>query len=100
MRPNDLRWKVANVAVEVGKPDPSVVLEEHEGVEPKSYMAVQNLQVTCRASREMLALMNEQDELPAWCEQLIAEAKSNLTKARDYIVGEKSEKSQESQESL
>ncbi len=90
MRPTDPRWKTANVALEVSKPDPSVVLHEHEGVTPKSYMAVQNLQAACRASREMLSLMNEQDELPAWCEQLIAEAKASLSKARDYIMGEKS----------
>lgn len=91
MRPTDPRWKAANIALTMHDPDPSVVLHEHEGVVPKSYMAVQNLQAACRASREMLALMNEQDELPAWCEQLIAEAKVNLSKARDYIAGEKSQ---------
>ena len=90
MHAADPRWKVANLALDMNEPDPSVVLHEHEGVSPRSYMAVQNLQAACRASREMLSLLNEQDELPAWCEQLIAEGKANLSKARDYIMGEKS----------
>lgn len=91
MRPTDPRWKVGTIALEVGRPNPSVVLEEHEGVTPKSYMAVSNLRAIQHAAEEILGLMNDQDELPAWTEQMIAEAKANLSKARDYIMGEKSE---------
>ena len=65
-------------------------MHEHEGVVPKSYMAAQNLTSIMRAAREIMALMNEEDELPAWCEQLLAEAKANISKALDYVVGEKS----------
>lgn len=65
-------------------------MHEHEGVVPKSYMAVQNLTAIMRAAHEVMALLNEEDELPAWCEQLLAEAKANISKARDYVVGEKS----------
>ena len=90
MRPTDPRWKVSSVALEARPPNPNVVMEEHEGVVPRSYMAVQNLTAIMRASREIMALMNEADELPAWCEQLLAEAKANVSKARDYVVGEKS----------
>lgn len=87
---SDLRWKDSSVALEVMPPDPNVVLHEHEGVVPRSYMAVQNLQAIMHASREIMALMNEEDELPAWCEQMLAEAKANVSKARDYVMGEKS----------
>jgi hypothetical protein len=89
MHPNDPRWKTASTALEMQTPDPSVVLHEHEGVVPKSYMAVQNLQAIRHAVGEIMALMNEEDELPAWCEQMLAEAKANVSKARDYIMGEK-----------
>lgn len=91
MRPNDPRWKAASpVALEARPPNPSVVMHEHEGVTPRSYMAVQNLTAIMRAAHEVMALLNEEDELPAWCEQLLAEAKANVSKARDYVVGEKS----------
>ena len=91
MRPNDPRWKTASpVALEARPPDPNVVLHEHEGVVPRSYMAVQNLTAIMRAAHEVMALLNEEDELPAWCEQMIAESKASLSKARDYVVGEKS----------
>lgn len=94
MHPSDARWKVSTVALEVGSPDPAVVLQEHEGVEPRSYMAVSNLQAIQHAAKEILGLMNEQDELPAWTEQMISEAKANLSKARDYIMGEKSQETE------
>ena len=91
MRPTDPRWKAASpVALEARPPNPNVVMHEHEGVVPKSYMAVQNLTAIMRAAHEVMALLNEEDELPAWCEQLLAEAKANISKARDYVVGEKS----------
>lgn len=90
MRPTDPRWKVSNVAIESRPPNPEVVLHEHEGVRPRSYMAVSNLRTIEDAAHEILALLNEEDELPAWCEQLLAEAKSNLGKARDYVKSEKS----------
>ena len=90
MRPDDPRWKAAAVALEALPPDPRIVMHEHEGVEPRSYMAVQNLVAIMHATREIMALMNDQDELPAWCEQLLAEAKANVSKARDYVLGEKS----------
>lgn len=91
MHPSDPRWKTASpVALETRSPNPNVVMHEHEGVVPKSYMAVQNLTAIMRAAHEVMALLNEEDELPAWCEQLLAEAKANISKARDYVVGEKS----------
>lgn len=42
------------------------------------------------ACSEILLMMNEKDELPAWVEDLLAIAKNNVGKARDYIMSEKS----------
>ena len=92
MHPTDARWKVAAsqpLALEMADPDPGVVLQEHDTI-PKSYMAVSNLKAICRNAREILALLNEQDELPAWTEEMLSVAKTNTEKALSYIRGEKS----------
>lgn len=89
MRPSDLRWKVSSVALDLSEANPDVVLREHEVV-PRSYMGVSNLRATMHNCQQILALLNEADELPAWVEEMLTVAKSNTSKALDYIRGEKS----------
>ena len=71
------------------QPDPSVVIEEHS-VTPVSYMAVANLKTTASNCQELLALMNEQDDLPAWADEMISAAKLCSTKVLQYVKSQKS----------
>lgn len=70
--------------------DPSVVLQEHEGT-PRSYMVFNNLKTIIMDASELLSIMNENDELPAWTQELISNSKMNVGKALDYVRAEKSE---------
>ncbi len=70
--------------------DTSVVIEEHEGVEPVSYMAYSNLKNIVNDAEELLSIMNTKDDLPQWVDELLAVAKNNVTKALDYIRSIKS----------
>jgi hypothetical protein len=91
MHPSDPRWKAASpVALSIGHPNPNVVMREHEGVTPRSYMAVANLNAILHACGEIASLLNENDELPAWVEDMLTTAKNSVGKARDYILSEKS----------
>lgn len=83
MDPQDPRWKTAEAA------DPAVVLEEHKGNRPEAYMAVGNLKNILSNAEEILGLLNDKDELPAWVEELIAAAKMTTTKALHYIRARK-----------
>lgn len=71
-------------------PDPGVVFKEHDAT-PKSYMGISNLRNIISNCKELLTLMNDQDELPAWLEESIAAAKMGTTKALHYVRGVKSE---------
>lgn len=70
--------------------DPSVVVEEHEGVEPVSYMAYSNLKNIIDDANELLSIMNSKDDLPQWVDELLAVAKNNVSKTLDYVRSEKS----------
>lgn len=70
--------------------DPSVVLHEHEGT-PRSYMVFNNLKNIIIDASELLSIMNENDELPAWTQELISNSKMSVGKALDYVRAEKSE---------
>lgn len=70
--------------------DPSVVLQEHEG-KPRSYMVFNNLKNIIMDASELLSIMNENDELPAWTQELVSTAKMNVSKALDYVRAEKSD---------
>jgi hypothetical protein len=92
MKPSDPRWKVAaETALEVQPPDPNVVLHEHASGPKPSYMAISNLRNVMANVEEILGLMNEDDELPAWCEELLFAAKMSTTKALHYIRSKKSQ---------
>jgi len=69
--------------------DPTVVLTEHEGVEPRSYMASANLKNIVVDSSELLSLLNSKDELPQWADECIALAKQNISKALGYVRSQK-----------
>jgi hypothetical protein len=69
--------------------DPSVVVTEHEGVEPKAYMAFSNLKNIIADASELLGMMNESDVLPQWADEAIANAKMNVTKIMGYVRSEK-----------
>lgn len=71
-------------------PDPSVVIEEHQDVSPKSYMAAQNLHNIIQDAEELSSLLNNEDDLPQWVDELLAISKNNLDKALSYVRGEKS----------
>lgn len=70
--------------------NPSITLEEHEGT-PRSYMVFNNLKTIVADSCELLSIMNEHDELPAWTQEMISIAKYNVAKALDYVRAEKTE---------
>lgn len=69
--------------------DPSIVVEEHKGVNPVSYMAVSNLENIIKDSQELLRIMNSKDDLPQWADEAIAIAKMNVGKILDYVRAEK-----------
>ncbi len=70
--------------------DPSVTLQEHEGT-PRSYMVFNNLKNIIMDASELLSIMNQNDELPAWTQEMVSSAKMNLSKALDYVRAEKTE---------
>ena len=69
--------------------DPGIVVEEHEGVEPVSYMAYSNLKNIIMDATELLSIMNSKDDLPQWADESLAMAKMNVTKILGYIRSEK-----------
>lgn len=71
--------------------DPSVVVEEHEGVEPVSYMAFSNLKTIINDATELLSILNDEDDLPQWVDEMLAISKNNVSKALDYVRSEKIE---------
>ena len=71
------------------KIDPSIVIEEHEGIEPVSYMAYSNLKNIIMDATELLSIMNSKDDLPQWADESLALAKANVTKILGYIRSEK-----------
>jgi hypothetical protein len=85
-------FKVIKLAEEFEKMvdvDPSIVVEEHEGVEPVSYMAYSNLKNIVIDATELLSIMNSKDDLPQWADEALAVAKMNVTKILGYIRSEK-----------
>lgn len=82
-----------NVDFSTEKPihiNPSITLEEHEGT-PRSYMVFNNLKTIINDACELLSIMNENDELPAWTQEMISISKNNVAKALDYVRAEKTE---------
>ncbi len=73
------------------KVDPSIVLEEHEGVHPVSYMAYSNLRNISHDSTELLSIMNSEDDLPQWADEMLTLAKNNVSKVLGYVRSEKME---------
>jgi hypothetical protein len=69
--------------------DPEVVVTEHEGVEPVSYMAYSNLKNIINDATELLSIMNSKDDLPQWADEALAMAKMNVTKILGYVRSEK-----------
>jgi hypothetical protein len=76
--------------------DPSVVITEHEGVKPKAYMAFSNLKNIIAEASELLSMMNEDDVLPQWADETLANSKMNVSKILGYVRGEKTKSSDES----
>lgn len=70
--------------------DPNVVIEEHPGVFPVSYMAYSNTVTMMHDVMEIMQLMNNCDDLPQWVDQCLSEAADRVAKAKRYIMGEKS----------
>ena len=81
--------KLADDFEKMVKIDPSVVVEEHEGVEPVSYMAYSNLKNIINDATELLSIMNSKDDLPQWADEALAIAKMNVTKILGYVRSEK-----------
>jgi len=73
------------------KVDPSIVIEEHKDVYPVSYMGVANLENIIKDSKELLEILNSEDDLPQWVDQELATAKTSVAKALDYIRSQKTE---------
>lgn len=72
------------------KVNKDITLSEHEGT-PRSYMVFNNLKNIIMDASELLSIMNENDELPAWTQEMISTAKMNVSKALDYVKAEKTE---------
>ena len=72
------------------KVNKDITLQEHEGT-PRSYMVFNNLKNIIMDASELLSIMNEHDELPAWTQEMISIAKTNVSKALDYVRAEKTE---------
>lgn len=70
--------------------DPAVIIEEHPGVSPVSYMAYSNTVSMLHDIMEIMEMMNNCDELPQWVDQSLSEAADRVGKAKRYIMGEKS----------
>jgi len=68
--------------------DPDVVLEEHD-VKPTSYMAFSNLRNSINDAGELLSLLNDDDDLPQWVDELLAISRQNIAKALGYVRSEK-----------
>lgn len=85
-----LAQTIENKYSEKSQPDPTVVVHEHENVKPVSYMAFSNLKNIIMDASELLSLMNEEDDLPQWCDEMIALAKAKVSKALAYVRSEKS----------
>jgi len=66
-----------------------MVVEEHEGVDPVSYMAYSNLKNIIIDATELLSIMNSKDDLPQWADESIAMAKMNVSKILGYVRSEK-----------
>lgn len=84
-------FKLGQQLEEMGTVDPNVVVEEHEGVEPVSYMAYSNLKNIIMDATELLSIMNSKDDLPQWADEALAIAKMNVTKILGYVRSEKIE---------
>lgn len=82
----DMDLSLENEEIEI---DPSVVVEEHEGVEPVSYMAYSNLKNIIMDATELLSIMNAEDDLPQWADEALAIAKMNVTKILGYVRSQK-----------
>lgn len=67
----------------------SVIIEEHEGVEPVSYMAHSNLTNIISDAKQTLELLNDKDDLPQWTDELLSIAKNNINKVLSYVKSEK-----------
>jgi hypothetical protein len=70
--------------------DKDTVIEEHEDVSPVSYMAAQNLHNLLQDCEELVSLLNDEDDLPQWVDELLSISKNNVNKALSYVKGEKS----------
>jgi len=70
--------------------DPSITIEEHHGVVPVSYMAYSNLVSIEHDVLEIRSMMNDCDDLPQWVDQSLAEAADRISKAKKFIMSEKS----------
>lgn len=82
-------FKLAEEFEEKLKTDPSVVVTEHEGVKPVSYMAYSNLKNIISDATELLKIMNEEDDLPAWADEMVSLSKNNVNKVLGYVRSEK-----------
>lgn len=69
--------------------DPDIVVEEHKGVEPVSYMAHSNLKNIIMDASELLSIMNAKDDLPQWADEALAIAKTNVSKIFGYVRSQK-----------
>jgi len=65
-----------------------VVLEEHD-TDPVSYMAHSNIKNIIIDASELLSLLNSEDDLPQWTDELLAIAKHNVSKALGYVRSQK-----------
>ena len=79
----------ASVGLEIKNPDPSVRITEYKGIEP-SYMVVSNMRNTISNCIEIMNLLNEQDQLPAWASEMVSFMKLSSTKVLDFIRSQKS----------
>lgn len=89
MKSNDLLKLAEEFENKIKSIDPSVVVKEHEGIEPVSYMAFGNLENIIADASELLSILNSEDDLPQWADEYLAIAKTNVTKILGYVRDQK-----------
>jgi hypothetical protein len=66
-------------------------VSEHVDTDPSvSYMAFSNLKNIIEDASELLSILNSEDDLPQWVDELLAISKNNVSKALYYVRAEKS----------
>ena len=63
-------------------------LTEHDDMEA-SYMSKENLESILRYSQQVMDMLDEDDDLPDWCDDKLSVAKALIDDVYNYVANEK-----------